>query len=90
MAWTPEVAQSSRDPKCCLLRLEEWLPVAHAPSRFPYGRKTVLHYFRTWRLDGTFERLNRTMRRLLREKLGRDPESSAGIVDAHSAKTTGE
>ena len=53
------------------------------PREFPPW-KTVFHYFRAWRLDGTWERLNRTMRRLLREKLGRDPEPSAGIVDAQS------
>jgi transposase len=51
--------------------------------------KTVFHYFRAWRLDGTFERTNRALRRRLREKLGRDPEPSAGIVDSRSAKTTG-
>jgi putative transposase len=33
--------------------------------------------------------LNRILRRRLREKLGRDPEPSAGIVDSQSAKTTG-
>ena len=49
----------------------------------------MFHYFRAWRIDGTWERLNRTLRRRLREKLGRDPEPSAGIVDAQSAKTTG-
>jgi transposase len=49
----------------------------------------VFHYFRAWRLDGTFERTNRALRRRLREKLGRDPEPSAGIVDSRSAKTTG-
>jgi putative transposase len=58
------------------------------PREFPPW-KTVFHYFRAWRLDGTWERLNRTMRRLLREKLGREPEPSAGIVDAQSAKSTG-
>jgi putative transposase len=58
------------------------------PREFPPW-KTVFHYFRAWRLDGTWERLNRTMRRLLREKLGRDPEPTAGIVDAQSAKSTG-
>jgi putative transposase len=58
------------------------------PREFPPW-KTVFHYFRAWRLDGTWERLNRTMRRLLREKLGRDPEPSAGIVDAQSTKSTG-
>jgi putative transposase len=33
------------------------------PREFPPW-KTVFHYFRAWRLDGTWERLNRTMRRL--------------------------
>ena len=51
--------------------------------------KTVFHYFRAWRLDGTWERMNQAMRRRLRERLGRHPEPSAGIVDAQSVKTTG-
>ena len=58
------------------------------PREFPPW-KTVFHYFRAWRLDGTWERMNRALRRRLREKLGRDPEPSAAIVDAQSAKTTG-
>ncbi len=57
------------------------------PRDFPPW-KTVFHYFRAWRIDGTWERTNRAMRRQLREKLGRDPEPSAGIVDSQSAKTT--
>jgi len=58
------------------------------PRDFPPW-KTVFHYFRRWRIDGTWERMNRALRRRLREKLGRDPEPSAGIVDAQSVKTTG-
>ena len=58
------------------------------PREFPPW-KTVFHYFRAWRIDGTWERMNRAMRRRLREHLGRDPEPSAGIVDSQSAKTTG-
>jgi putative transposase len=58
------------------------------PRDFPPW-KTVSHYFRRWRLDGTSERMNRALRRRLREKLGREPEPSAGIVDAQSVKTTG-
>ncbi|MDQ3863035.1 MAG: IS5 family transposase [Actinomycetota bacterium] len=58
------------------------------PRDFPPW-KTVFHYFRRWRIDGLWERLNRVLRRRLREKLGREPEPSAGIVDSQSAKTTG-
>jgi putative transposase len=58
------------------------------PREFPPW-KTVFHYFRAWRLDGTWEKLNSALRRRLREKLGRKPEPSAGIVDSQSAKTTG-
>jgi putative transposase len=58
------------------------------PCEFPPW-KTVFHYFRRWRLDGTWERLNRTIRERLRVRLGRDPEPSAGIVDSQAAKTTG-
>ena len=58
------------------------------PRDFPPW-KTVFHYFRAWRIDGTWERLNRATRRRLRKHLGRDPEPSAGVVDSQSAKTTG-
>ncbi|MDP9426960.1 MAG: IS5 family transposase [Actinomycetota bacterium] len=58
------------------------------PKDFPPW-KTVFHYFRAWRLDGTWQGLNRAMRRRLREQIGREPEPSAGIVDAQSVKTSG-
>ena len=49
----------------------------------------VIHYFRVWRIDGTWERVNRAIRERLRAGIGRKPEPSAGIVDCQSAKTTG-
>ena len=58
------------------------------PYEFPPW-ETVYHYFRRWRIDGTWERLNATLRERLRTRLGRNARSSAGIVDSQSAKTTG-
>ncbi len=58
------------------------------PRDFPPW-KTVYHWFRQWRLDGTSERLNSALRERLRTKSGRNPQPSAGIVDSQSAKTTG-
>ena len=50
--------------------------------------KTVYDWFRRWRLDGTWERLNAELRERLRARLGRNPNPSAGIVDSQSTKTT--
>lgn len=49
--------------------------------------KTVYHYFRLWRVDGTWERLNTVLRREVRQAQGRDPEPSAAIIDSQSVKT---
>jgi putative transposase len=58
------------------------------PHDFPPW-KTVYHYFRAWRLDGTWERMNAAIRERLRVRIGRDPQPSAGIVDSQSVKSTG-
>jgi transposase len=50
--------------------------------------KTVYHYFRLWRLDGTWEHLNAALRTELRVAEGREPEPSAAILDSQSVKTT--
>ena len=58
------------------------------PHDFPRW-PTVYHYFRKWRLDGTWERVNRALRERLRVRLKRDPQPSAGVVDSQSVKSTG-
>jgi transposase len=58
------------------------------PNDFPPW-KTVYHYFRSWRLDGTWERMHAALRKRVRVRLKRDPQPSAAIVDSQSVKTTG-
>lgn len=57
------------------------------PHDFPHW-KTVYHYFRQWRDDGTWERIHDALRADVRRAAGRDPSPSAAILDAQSVKTT--
>jgi putative transposase len=58
------------------------------PHDFPPW-KTVYHYFRFWRLDGTWEKMHTALRERVRVRLMRNPKPSAAIVDSQSVKTTG-
>jgi putative transposase len=62
----------------------QWRLLPHDFPRWP----TVYHYFRKWRIDGTWESINRAIRERLRVRLNRDPQPSAGVVDSQSVKTT--
>jgi putative transposase len=68
--------------------LKSGCPWRWLPRDFPPW-KTVYDWFRRWRIDGTWERLNAELRGRLRRRLGRDPNPSAGVVDSRSVKTTG-
>jgi len=62
----------------------QWRLLPHDFPRWP----TVYWYFRRWRIDGTWERINRALRERLRVRLKRDPQPSAGVVDFQSVKST--
>ena len=57
------------------------------PHDFP-PYQSVYHYFRIWRIDGLFEKMNHSLRQKLRVKAGREPSPSAAILDSQSVKTT--
>jgi putative transposase len=50
--------------------------------------KTVYHYFRLWRKDGTWERIHSALRVEVRVTAGREPEPSAAVMDSQTVKTT--
>jgi putative transposase len=68
--------------------LKSGCPWRLLPREYPPW-KTVYDWFRKWRIDGTFERLNAQLRERLRIRSGRNPRPSAGIADSQSAITTG-
>ena len=68
--------------------LKSGCPWRLLPRDFPPW-ESVYCWFRRWRIDGTWEQLNATLRERLRTRLGRNAQPSAGIVDSQSAKTTG-
>jgi putative transposase len=48
---------------------------------------SVYHYFRTFRDEGTWQRIHDTLREKVRREAGRKPTPSAGVLDAQSVKT---
>lgn len=50
--------------------------------------QTVYHYFRLWRMDGTWEGVNAALRERVRVRAGRRPQPSGAILDSQSARTT--
>jgi putative transposase len=57
------------------------------PHDFPPW-STVWTYFRTWRNDGTWQRIHTTLREKTRLKQGRESTPSAAIIGSQSVKTS--
>ncbi len=87
--WTTKDIWFAPCPRRCLLRLEERLRLATVALRVSALENRLYYWFRKWRIEGTFERLNAALRERLRVLSGRNAQPSAGVVDSQSAKTTG-
>ena len=57
------------------------------PHDFPKWQ-TVYTYFRNWRQDSTWQRINEQLRKEVRVAAGRDPEPSAAMMDSQTVNTT--
>lgn len=59
----------------------------YLPHEFPHWC-SVRYYYDLWLLNGTWERINAALCAADRERVGRDAQPSAGVIDSQTAKTT--
>src|SRR5258705_7829046 len=64
-------------------------PWRYLPCNFPPWQ-TVFYQYRCFRLKGTWHLLYTALHRAERERVGRNPEPSAAIIDSQSVKTVEE
>jgi putative transposase len=57
------------------------------PHDFP-NHSTVRHYYDEWRQNGTWQRINETLNKLVRRKKGKQPTPSVLIADSQSVKSS--
>jgi putative transposase len=63
-------------------------PWRYLPANFPW--QTVFYHFRRWRLQGRWFRVYCVLHATERERVGREVDRTAGILDAQSVKTVEE
>jgi putative transposase len=57
------------------------------PKEYP-PKDTVYTYFKSFRQDGTWDRIHDLLRKRVRVKHGKQQQPSAAIIDSQSVKTT--
>lgn len=56
------------------------------PHDFPKW-KSVYHYFRQWRIDGTWQKINERLREWVRVSKNREPSPTEAIMDSQTVET---
>lgn len=59
----------------------------YLPREYPPWQ-TVYGYFRTWRIDGTWQQIHDRLRTDVREQAGRTAQPTAAVLDSQTVKTT--
>nr|ADN14557.1 Transposase and inactivated derivatives-like protein [Gloeothece verrucosa PCC 7822]ADN15686.1 Transposase and inactivated derivatives-like protein [Gloeothece verrucosa PCC 7822]ADN16585.1 Transposase and inactivated derivatives-like protein [Gloeothece verrucosa PCC 7822]ADN16607.1 Transposase and inactivated derivatives-like protein [Gloeothece verrucosa PCC 7822]ADN18401.1 Transposase and inactivated derivatives-like protein [Gloeothece verrucosa PCC 7822] len=59
----------------------------YLPKNFP-PPSTVYSYYRKWVKKGVWEKINHTLRQMVRQQVGKSPQSSVIIADSQSVETT--
>jgi putative transposase len=66
---------------------KNWIRWRDLPHDFP-NYNSVYYHFNKWSRNGTLEQINDALRAKVRQKEGRDPPPTGGIIDSQSVKTT--
>src|SRR5215213_11933118 len=85
---TSPSSPNARDTERHLLRAQRRMCLALLPHDFSLPWQTAYHYFRAWRMDGTWEQIHAVLRERLRRLAGREPTPSAAIIDSQTVRTT--
>src|SRR5215211_6558816 len=73
----------------CFYLLRTGCAWRYLPLEYPDWR-SCYHYFREWRKQGLWKRLNKRLRRLLRKRVGKHSQASAAMLDSQSVKSSSE
>ena len=57
------------------------------PKEFP-ARSTIWYYYNMWTEDGTWDKINATLRRMVRRSVGKHDDPSLAIIDSQTVKAT--
>jgi putative transposase len=88
-AWTgrPRTVDLREVVNAVLYLLRTGCQWRHLPHDFPHWC-TVRYYYDLWLYNGTWVRINTALCAADRERLGREAQPSAAIIDSQSAKAT--